>query len=800
MKNYVALIFLFIGTLTFSQTFHLSGKVTDEENTPVDFAEVILSVKDSVLRSELTGEDGSFTFSGLLQENYTLAIKQTGEILHTQDLFLTDNLDLGNIRIQKAKELQNVVVTGQKKLFERKVDRLVFNVENSISATGGDALDALKVTPGVQVQNDRISLIGKSGMSVLVDDRPVQLSGEDLVNYLRSIPSGNIKSIEVITTPPAKYDAQGNSGIINIQLKKAKNDSWNLTLRNSLTQATYFWGNAGASFILQKGRWSLLAGITQSYRKDIYTNELTYQYPEEYWEVQAHNINKVHSTFSNINAGYKITDNLSVGLLYNGTISDDQTAEVNKTHIYNNNSLDVLTKFYDNNGKNQSNPYNHAFNFNAQQKLDTLGKKINLDVDYFINNRNKQNPFYTTNYQYFSPIEQENYFTSNNSTQKITNFSTRLDFEMPYKWGKLNYGGKISFTEETSRVDGSFYQTVANTNNLYLFQKDHFIYKENNEALYLSLEKKLGEKWFAKAGLRMEATQTKGVSHPLGQSEQTHKKDYIKLFPTAYILYNPTDNHSFALSYSRRIQRPAYWELNPAKWYQSLNEVVYGNPFLQPSFTQNLSFTHTYKDLLASTIQYSYTENGFGQLVTHDANGNVFLIRENYYNSWNFGASENINLNLFPWWTNSSGFTGWYSEADAYSQYLQPKYSGWGASFNTNNFFSLNKTKTLSAEFSFQHNFPVSEVNFHALPSSSMSLGLRYLTLNKKLQFSLRVNNILDSDRQRIEGVIQGVDIFTKQYYDTRYVRLSVSYKFGNDKIRINQREGSNSEEKGRVN
>ncbi|MDR2121780.1 MAG: carboxypeptidase-like regulatory domain-containing protein, partial [Flavobacteriaceae bacterium] len=116
MKNYITLIFLFIGTLTFSQTFHLSGKVTDEENTPVDFAEVILSVRDSVLGIELTGEDGSFTFSGLPQENYTLTLKQAGEILHTQTLFLTDNQDLGNIRIQKAKELQNVVVTGQKKL------------------------------------------------------------------------------------------------------------------------------------------------------------------------------------------------------------------------------------------------------------------------------------------------------------------------------------------------------------------------------------------------------------------------------------------------------------------------------------------------------------------------------------------------------------------------------------------------------------------------------------------------------------------------------------------------------------
>ena len=155
------------------------------------------------------------------------------------------------------KQIQEVEIVAKKKLIERKVDRLVFNVENSISATGGDALDALKITPGIRVQNNQVSMIGKSGMAVMVDDKLIQLSGDDLVNYLKTIPSDNIKNIEVITTPPAKYDAQGNSGIINIRLKRAKHNSWNSSIRSTYTQTTYPAGSLGGSFNYNKNKISI---------------------------------------------------------------------------------------------------------------------------------------------------------------------------------------------------------------------------------------------------------------------------------------------------------------------------------------------------------------------------------------------------------------------------------------------------------------------------------------------------------------------------------------------------------------
>jgi hypothetical protein len=189
------------------------------------------------------------------------------------------------------KQIQEVEITAKKKLIERKIDRLVFNVENSIAASGGDALDALKVTPGIKVQNDQISMIGKSGMSVMIDDRLVQLSGDDLTNYLKTISSDNIKSIEVITNPPAKYDAQGNSGLINIKLKRIKHNSWNSSIRSTYTQTTYPAGSLGGGFNYDKGKIYIESDLGYTNGSLATTYNTTFFYPTQLWQEENKNRN-----------------------------------------------------------------------------------------------------------------------------------------------------------------------------------------------------------------------------------------------------------------------------------------------------------------------------------------------------------------------------------------------------------------------------------------------------------------------------------------------------------------------------
>lgn len=806
MKRLLVLLLLSFSFNSQAQ-YSVMGTVKDaKDNSSIPYATVALLRSDSsVVTGVITGEDGKFIMENVAKGNYLLQASFLGYEKEYRQVDVPKQSDLGIISIKEnVTQLNEITVFAPKTLVVRSVDRLVFNVENSVAASGGDALDALKLTPGVQVRNDNVSLIGKSNMLVLVDDKEIHLSGNDLMNYLKTIPSENIKSIEVITTPPAKYEAEGNSGIINIVMKKAKEDSWNLLTSLTARQGFYFRWSPNVNFTLQKDKWSVLADISENQGKSIYTNHTTYLYPDDtFWKISEIMTNKSNYITPNLNVDYKITNKLSAGIQYTGSISTVKSSEPNTTNIYSNLVMDTINAVYDNYGITNEDFSTHSFNFNMLQKLDSLGKRISLDVDYFINQDNKENPFYTSNYYYYPTESQDYYYTTNNSNLKITNFSMRIDFEMPYKWATLNYGGKLNFTQTHSKVDGSFYQIVNSLDSLYLLQTDNFTYKENNQALYFSAEKSFGKKWTAKTGLRMENTQTSSISQPNNQAEETHKFNYTKLFPSAYLSYKLNNNNTFVLDYSRRIERPNYEALNPAKWYQSLYEIVYGNPFLQPSFTQNVSFTHTYKSLLTSKIWYSYSQSEWTQLETRDSLRNVNYIRENYANEKTFGISESLNWQIFPWLNTSSGVSTWGNKAYVFPtlyQYIESTYSGWGGiDFYTNNSFNLNKEKTLTGEMDFWYNTP-GHYSFRFLGShSSLNMGVKYQLRNKKLQVALFANNIIRTDQQTNHSIIQEVKQSFSQYFDTQYLRFTVIYRLGNDKINVTKHEGSNSEEKGRL-
>jgi len=814
MKRIISILFMLICvSMFFSLTAQnqISGTVKDRAGgSPVPYATAALLRPDSsIITGALTGNEGQFVIENVPAGNYLLQVSFIGYEKVTQPVSVSGPTNVGEILLsESANRLQEVTVVGQKPLIMRKVDRLVLNVENSIAATGGDATDVLKVTPGVRVAEDNISIVGKGGLLVLVDGKVINLSGTDLTNYLKSIPSDNIQSIEVITTPPAKYEAQGNSGIINIILKKAKNDSWSLQLTASATKG-YDWRNSeSATFMMQKGKWSVLAGISGApYNTFLYTNDIRYQYPAEYWENKIYNSMKNKWLSGNFNIGYKVTDNLQIGINYNGGGGNGTTTapvERNYTKIYENSTMQTLNKMYTMDGMTDNSNYNHSLNFNAVQKLDTLGKKISLDVDYFITASDKENPFYQNNFYYNPQSDEQKYFTQNNSNLKITNFSTRLDFEMPYQWATLNYGGKISFTKNNSNTFGDFWQTVNNQDNLYLTQNNNFIYKENNQALYVSAQKDFDKKWSAKAGLRFEATQTEGISTPEGGTAQTNKTHYAKLFPTAYLSYKLNDNNTLSASYSRRINRPGYWQLDPAKWYQTLNDIVYGNPFLQPAFINSVSLNHQFKSILTSEISY-YTGSGDNMQIIRHENGSVYFQWDNWANNSGFSISETFNLPVTKWWTTSSGVSSHFDQTKIYKNFVdeglyKPEYKNWGGIYYySNNSFNLNKSKTLTLQTNLWGSTKAEYAGLYLSPVWALNLGLKYAMLNNKLQISLYANDIFYTSDRIMKSVVSGIDQSFHQTYDSQYLRLTISFKFGSDKVNVRSREGSNTEEKRRA-
>lgn len=249
MRNiYLNFLVLMFSTVVFSQSITYKGKIVDERQTPISYADVLaMNENNSIIEGVITDNNGDFKLEIL--NNASVDHIEISFIGFETQIIKPNTFELGTIVLkEEATELKEIVIVARKRMIDQKVDRLVFNVENSVSSSNGSALDLLKVTPSVQVNNNSINIIGKSGARVLINDRIVQLSGEELVSYLNSFSSDDIKNIEVITTPPAKYQAEGNGGLINIVLKKPKENSWNNQIRASYIQTIQL-GNTARQYI-----------------------------------------------------------------------------------------------------------------------------------------------------------------------------------------------------------------------------------------------------------------------------------------------------------------------------------------------------------------------------------------------------------------------------------------------------------------------------------------------------------------------------------------------------------------------
>src|SRR5690554_48573 len=240
MKKIISyMAFILFTTSMFSQSYNVKGQIITLDQKPIEFVEIYLYQNNSVLYETHTDSLGYFDFELKNSGIHNLHIEYLGTERLAREIIVNSDLDLGKIIIDDEMALNELVIEIQRKQIEKKVDRLVFNVASSIQSSGNNALEILKITPRVKVENDQVSMIGKSSMMVMIDDRIVQLSGNDLTNYLQSLHSDDIQSIEVITNPPAKYSAEGNSGIINIITKKNKDEAWNGSLQGTYRQGKY---------------------------------------------------------------------------------------------------------------------------------------------------------------------------------------------------------------------------------------------------------------------------------------------------------------------------------------------------------------------------------------------------------------------------------------------------------------------------------------------------------------------------------------------------------------------------------
>ncbi|MCL1934289.1 MAG: TonB-dependent receptor [Candidatus Azobacteroides sp.] len=790
-------IFVDLALASSAQVFQLSGKVIENNSTPVEFAEILLMQNNTMIGYQLTDEDGKFSLDTEAGK-FLLLIRQLGDTLYNKDIDVTHDIDLGIINIQpKSKLLQEVTIVAKKKLMERKADRMIFNVTNLPSTDGGDAMDILRITPRIIIDDNTITIAGKSSVNVMINDRPVNLSGDELVNFLKSLRANDIQSIEVITTPPAKYEAEGNSGLINIVMKKTAIDTWSGSVFGNYLQAKYASGTLGGNFNYNKKALSFYANASYNDGKSYMDDAGSIFYPSLKWESKGDYTNNSHSFNARTGFDVNITDRWTMGAQYIGSLSNSKSNNHSLVDLFdstNNSDAGLI----DTQTGGKSNYDMHSGNFHSVVQLDSLGRKINFDFDVLTYDANS-NATYKSNTEGSNDNQIPNGFASQNNIldRKINNYAVQIDVEHPINKISLNYGAKLSFTHTNNNIQ--VYNLSSGTPVNDPNQTNRFLYDENTQALYASGSTQLG-KWELQAGLRAEDTQFTGNSVTM---DTIFKKSYLEIFPTAYLTYSYNEKSTFYSEYGRRINRPGFDQLNPFRSYSSPYYYFAGNPELRPFFTNNLSVGYVYNSQFQVTLDYSTEKDNFGGGISIlDKDGYTQVgTRLNYFDDYSMGTSLVYIFNKWSWWTSQSSGVLYYQHSDSKIYPLTPKSAeGCFIYFQTNNIFYLNKKQTLSAGFDFtiipENN---STMLTHNYTQKNLNAFIKILFLDKSLAVTLTGNNLLKEYSFNWRSESNGILQYSKGYYNPLFVRLAVSYNFGSKKVNVQQHKVSNEEEKSRL-
>ncbi|MCW1964195.1 outer membrane beta-barrel family protein [Chryseobacterium viscerum] len=679
-------------------------------------------------------------------------------------------------------KIEAVTMNGKKVLVERKVDRLVYNVQNSMLSQGSSGTEVLAGTPLLQVDENKglLSIAGKNGVSVMVNDRMLNLSGSELINYLRNLRSENILKIEVITTPPAKYEAQGNSGIINIVLKKNQNLGWSGYLNTNYTQRTY----AG---------FSSVAGVNYQNEK-VKASVKVMGYDGDKRSVEKYNIIGQNSSVSkderrdmndglglNANFDYSLSKNSNIGLVYDIT-KGHTNMDIHSTQSYFTDGMPTLQTETD--SKHRSPFTTQMLNLYFDQKLGE--HKLSFGANYYGNSPDTEVNFTTRNVT-SNAIE----VVRNLSSVDYKIYSGQGDLTLNFKKIQVETGAKYSQFSNNSDIA---YFNFNNGNYIIDPAKSNlFDYNEKNYAAYISASKDLGEKWSVKAGLRYEYSQTSGFS-PTTQSKS--ENNYGKFFPTAYLSYKVNQDNQFSINYSRRINRPYFRALDPFRWYSNPNTYYTGNPSLQPSFNHNIEFNYIFKSKLSANLYYQRTTNNFDQISF--LNGiNLVSTYENYYNQNVYGINFNYTDTYFKIWESNISTSFSVNKTQITKFNLVPK-NGQSFYFSLNNTFQLNKAKTFMLFVNYWNNLPSRDGYFSMKNTASLDAGVKMSFAEKALQVNLSVSDIFRQSGLRADMYFTDNTQSFNNYWDARRMNLSITYNFGNQKVKSNNR-AVNFEEKNRA-
>lgn len=764
--------------MLFSQKQKIEGTVINIQNEKLPMVTVeVYNFQNTLIKKVVTNENGGFVLEGISETKVKLIFKdlEYNELEENLDLAKQDK-PLHIILKKNIQEIQEVVMTKQKPVVTRKIDRLSFNVENS-NISSQNAWEILKKTPGVSVKNDALTIKGSQSILVTINDKKIMLTGDELKNLLENTQGEEMKSVEVITNPPAKYEASG-SAVLNIIMKKNTIEGYRGIISSKYVQSQYAKGVAGISQYYKKDKLSAMAsyylGVGTYYREG--TDYVNYIEDQTKWisTMNRKDQNKSQNTV-NFNIEYEVDSLTNLSLNYSGFFSPKSFGNYNvPTLILNNQNM--IESYYTTINDHYSRDINNAVSFQLDRKIN---KKSKVSwTNYFAGNNARKYQNILTYLVFANETPTENNFLTNNKSD-VQLYSTQADYDWKTEKWEVESGAKYSFVKTNSVL-----QFSENKNGDLQYSPDKsntFDYHEHNFALYSSLTYNPG-KWNFKAGLRAEKTNLAGI---VSEPYEVNKDDYWKLFPTLYAQYTTTNNHQFGLSYGKRISRPSYSWLNPAKSYYNLFSYFQGDPKLIATLVHNLNFNYTYKDWnldfyyrkeINPSMEISFQEPSTNSLIYHFTN---------IEKGQAYGLSLFKNFQIKPWWSfslseNLEHNENYFVGVDA----ILYKNKVWNWSSDLSTSFILNKNSDWKIEVGHQYNSPSIQGTFTISGSSSTYLVMNKKFFSKKLESSLLFNDIFKTSHEKVTTKYANQDNYFLDYGDTRNFIISIKFNFGNQAVK----------------
>lgn len=798
-----AILLLFCAELLSQEQILLEGKIVDSLMIPLaDINVNLLYAQDSgLVKTELTNDQGRYSFGQLTPGKYLIHAQGLGfeSQIFAVDLSLSGDHLVAAPTILKSRshDLNEIAIVSRKNFIERQADKLVMNVENSIHGAGNSALELLQKAPGVLVNQDQsIALSGKQGVIILIDGRKTQVSGLELMNYLRTIQASNISKIEINSNPSSKYDAEGNAGIIDIRLKKDIREGLNGNTNISLGQGKYFKPSLGANANFRKNKINLFGNYSIS-KPDNFTNfYINRQFFNQTREVSAifDQSSVIKQDFLaqtlKLGADYYFHPKFILGafaylnLSYNIRHGNSNSIVSNPEHLV---QYNTKTNQY-----SADNKTNVLLNFNLKKSYDKQNKDLGFDLDFGNYNLSTQQDF---NNQFLDPqgVLFDSFYLNSNQKGNINVFSAKVDYSQFFYKIKLETGLKSSLVKTEN--DLRFFKLINNSPNFDTSRSSAFSYHENINAGYLILSTEHKNLEY-QLGLRIEQTFSEGSESAM---EQKFSRQSIHAFPSLMIHFKKWKTNDFAFSYSRRIDRPTFRQLQPFKIYVDPYTYVVGDPKLLPSLTHSFEFTNTLKGKYITTLNYSVSNNIITDVFTQDDSSKIsFQSPANIEESRSYSITMSLAFQKLKWLNSNLDISGFYSDYSgllAGNPITNKSYSWYT---NVQNNILLNRN--WSGEISFFYQSKMAWGQFTILDLSQLNIGIQKQSKDKLSTYKFAISDIFHNNKIRVLVDHDNQKFHTDRNWDSTVATFSYTYRFGKSGVqKARQRQSGMEDEKRRA-